>query len=196
MKASVTLQMALKLNSNTAGKVFESRKTLTADKAGHFITITLQGNGNTIAMEKADGSPVVDEQSGEVVMKRIHNTKFNSELAIKAAPNKALLDEAVAAEQAGDEDKAHELFNKYLNKVQLSFSVPSNSKHFGTLSDNQRIKGIVQRVDTENGSLLTIDPKSIVLVEAEEVTTASKWLLPTASKAEAAKVTAKAEAVA
>jgi hypothetical protein len=197
MKASVALQMALRLDSKTAQKVFASRNLLTADLVGEEVVITLQGDGNTVDMERADGSAVVDEATGEVVRKRIHNAKFNSELAIQAAPNKALLNEAVAAEKAGETDKAHELFNKYLNKVQLSFSIPSSSKHFGTLRDNQRIKGIVQRVDTENGSLLTIDPKSIVLIEAVKVFSKSTMLLPTEETA--APVTpsmAQAEAVA
>lgn len=163
------------LTSKSAKAIFESRKLIKTSDEGSTVKMRLQGSGNVIDVTRTDGSLVVDENSGDVLRKMIHNTKFNSEAAVNAAPNKELLKNAIVAEKSGDAKLADELFNKYLNKVQFSFSVLSTQSMFGKLSANQRVEGTVERIDTDNGTILTIDPKTIVVLEAAEVTASSVW---------------------
>jgi hypothetical protein len=135
---------------------------------GKKVVLTIRGNGTTIDVKDKAGNFVQSVvEVGTVFQKVIFNTESNSGIAMASALNKQILQDAIAAERLGDADKASDLFQDFLNKVQLSFSVPSTSSLIGKLSDRIDISARVIKVTTENGSLLTIDPTTIAVKEPE-----------------------------
>lgn len=101
--------------------ILNSRKTLKRDHIGQQVQLAIQGNGTFLPQGHkytVAGSARVNEFD-----RTIYNLKANSSLSMQRAENKQLLSEALKAESAGDMEKATELFNDYLNAVQVSFSV-------------------------------------------------------------------------
>lgn len=156
------------MNMASVKGIMNKRILIPATAEGKTYLFTVQGNGNVIDVKNKDGELVQSiVEPGTVLQKTIFNTRANSALAMGLDINKQLLKDAVAAERAGDTAKAHELFNAYLNAVQISFSVLHPSSLLNQLSTNVDIKGKVQKITTDNGSLLTIDPSSIAIVAPE-----------------------------
>lgn len=147
--------------------IINSRATITEQMEGSFQVLTVRGNGNIIPVKTKDGEliPAADG-SGVMLEKRILNCVCNSGIAMKNERNQATLREAYAAEKAGNLDKAAELYNTYLNKTQVSVSVLSTSALFNKIQDGDQVKGKVQKITTENGSILTLDQKSLSIKEA------------------------------
>lgn len=147
--------------------IINSRATITEQMEGSFQVLTVRGNGNIIPVKTKDGELVpAADGSGVMLEKRILNCVCNSGIAMKNERNQATLREAYAAEKAGNLDKAAELYNTYLNKTQVSVSVLSTSALFNKIQDGDQVKGKVQKITTENGSILTLDPKSLSIKEA------------------------------
>jgi hypothetical protein len=147
--------------------VLNARKQITEAMEGSFQVLTVRGSGNVIPVKTKDGENVpAADGSGLMLEKKLFNLVCNSAIAIKNPRNQAILREAYAAEKAGDATKAAELYNQYLNKTQVSISVLSTTAMFDRIQDGDQIKGKVQKITTENGSILTLDPKSLSIKEA------------------------------
>lgn len=167
---------AFKFNAkNFASIVLASRRGFTKEMAqkGKTVLVTIQGNGNTIDVKNKDGEAVASASgTGEQLQKRIFNTFANSGVAMSNPQNVAMFKAAKAAEKAGETDKAHELYAELANKFQVSFGVlfgGKGDKIINALSDNTEISAKLQLIETEKGSIITIDPKTIRVMEPEVV---------------------------
>lgn len=166
------------VDGKRAKAFFDARSIITSALIGRRVVVFVRNDGNVIDVQDKEGKLVMEINNPEIVLrKRIFNANSNSEAAILAAPNKALLAEAIAAEKAGDKVLASEKFNDYLNKVQFSFSVLSTSSMFDKIRGGMDVIGTVQEVVTDNGKLLTLD-QSTLAIQAPEVLakpTTSLW---------------------
>lgn len=173
------------IDSKRAMAFFNSRGLVKVAHVGKRFKFFVSTNGNIIDVTDKEGNMVREINNADVVLrKKIFNIKANSEAAVLAAPNAQLRRDALAAEKAGDAEKASELFNQFLNKVQFSFSVLSTSKLFDTLTGGMEITAEVQEVVTDNGKLLTLDPSSITIVETESIGKNSNTMLWTGDEPE------------
>jgi hypothetical protein len=160
------------LNGKGVAAIMNSRLLITSAVIGRTVLLAIQGNGNTVEVKNKDGENVASYAGdGSIFEKKIFNGKANSEVAMRNPLNKQLLKDAIAAEKAGDADGAAEIYNKYLNKVQLSFNVPLPSALADRLGDRDDIAAKVMEIKTENGTLLTIDPKTIKVMEPTVLST-------------------------
>lgn len=145
--------------------VLNSRKRITEQMVGTHVVMSIRGNGNVIDVKNKQGELVpAADGSGAVLQKKIFNLVTNSDIAIKNERNKQILRDGYKAEQAGDSAKAAELYNDYLNKTQVSISVLSTSANFNKIANGDQVKGKVQKITTDNGSILTLDPSSLSVV--------------------------------
>lgn len=154
--------MAQKMNMASVKAILNKRTLVPASAEGKKVNFVIQGNGNDIDVKNKLGEfvqSVVEE--GVVLQKRIFNLRANSQIAMQNPANKQLLHDGVIAEKAGNFDLAHDKFNSYLNAVQISFGVLHPSALLNVLGNGCDIAAKVQKVTTENGSLLTIDPSTI-----------------------------------
>jgi hypothetical protein len=154
-----------KMTSASVKAIMSKRTIVTNEHVGHKVKITVQGDGNVIDVKDKAGELVMSAvEEGTVLQKKIFNCRAASALAMRNPRNIEFLKAGLAAEKAGDAEGAHENFNKYLNATQISFGVllPSNTAE--KIGNGQEIAAVVERVDTENGSLLTLDSSTISMV--------------------------------
>jgi len=154
------------------------RDTVTEQHVGKKVVFTVQGDGNVIDVIGKDGKPVLSTiagQEGTILQKRIYNLKANSGLAMTNPRNRTYMVDALKAEKAGKADAASEGFNQYLNACQLSFGVLLPSAIVDQLSNGVDIAAKVIKVDTDNGSLLTIDPSTISVKQPEYLETGTSF---------------------
>lgn len=170
--------MAQTIDRKALANIMNGRTLVPASKVGRTVTLTVQGNGNIVDVKNKEGQEVESYiGGGAIFQKKIFNCKANSEVAMQAAPNRELLKSALAEDKAGNADKAAELFGQYLNKVQLSFNIPLPSPIADKIGDRDEISAKVTMITTDNGSILTLDPKSIKVLEPE-VLGNTKFSLP------------------
>lgn len=150
-------------NRKSTEKIMQNRKTLEANLVGKKVHVTVTTAGTPFLVKrKADGEVVESiVEPGTPFEKMIYNTNANSSIAMANKTFWQIASDALKAENAGDYAKAHELYTQFLNKMQVSFSVPSTNPIINQLGIQVDIEARVQRVDTDNGSLLTLDPKTI-----------------------------------
>lgn len=98
------------------------------------------------------------------LFKKVYNLLATSLEAVDRLAS--LYDDGVTAEHNGDIDVAADIFNAFLNQTSISFSILSSSSLFNKNLAGRHIEATLQTVKTENGSLLTIDPSTIVVLEA------------------------------
>ena len=147
--------------------VLNSRKRITETQAaqGVFVQMTVRGNGNIIDVRNSEGDLVpAADGSGEILRKKIFNLVCNSDVAIKNERNKDLLRSGYKAEQSGDTEQAAVHYNDYLNKTQVSISVLSTSANFTKIQNGDQVKGRVQLITTDKGSILTLDPSTLSIM--------------------------------
>jgi hypothetical protein len=150
--------------------IMKQRALVTLSHVGKRIRLLVQGNGNVIDVTDAAGELVQSvSEPGTVLRKKIFNLRANSEVAMKNPRTRQILVDALAAEKAGDTEKASELFNDYLNKTQVSVGVLLPSAVAEQITANTEIIGTVEQITTEKGSLLSLDPKTIAIAQPEEV---------------------------
>ncbi len=150
------------LNLDSVKNIMNSRDNITLDMVGRHVQFTVQGNGVILDVKDGDGNLVESKsEPGTVLQKKIYNVQAISAVAMGNERNRQYFTDAVAAEQAGDAAGASELFNKFLNATQISFNVLDNQRAFNTLYPGALIMAKVIRIDTENGSLLTLDASTI-----------------------------------
>lgn len=107
-------------------QILNKRKTILTTHFGQQVVLTVQGNGQFLAKGFQYPAPGGTGMTENQFDRMIYNLQANSQLSMQRPEFKAILLEAVKAESAGDTDTAHELFNDYLNKVQVSFSIIEN----------------------------------------------------------------------
>lgn len=158
------------LNAQSVNAIMRKRSSLPVSMVGKKVVMTIQGDGNVIDVKNAKGELVLSTlpgQEGIVLQKKIFNVKTNSQLALSNPRNRQYLIDAAKAEKAGDVDAANELYNQFLNSCQVSFGIILPSAIADKLANGVDISATVQKIDTENGSLLTIDTSTISIKEPE-----------------------------
>lgn len=141
------------IDSKTAIAIINKRATLKMGDAGLNVQLIIQGKGQHLAKGHKYSVNGVDRENG--FDRTIYNLRANS--AIAMAANKTLFTDALKAESAGETQKAHELFNEYLNVIQISFSVIENG--LGTerrFDDGDVVKAIVGTAVNASGATAII----------------------------------------
>lgn len=174
--------MAQILDSRAVSAIIKSRvTTVTKDNVGRTGVFTIIGKGNVQGVKNKKGEPVASYGDADVQFeKKIFNCNANSGVAMKNPRIHAILIAGLKAEKAkanvtftlnekegAKSYSAHELFDAYLNKIQLSFNIPLPSPIADKLGHRDEISARVQLITTERGELLTLDPKSIKVLEPE-----------------------------
>jgi hypothetical protein len=163
-----------KLNLDAVKNIFNSRANVTKGLVGKRVILTVQSPGTEIEVKNKEGENVMEAGTDDtLLMKKIFNCKANSAVAIANDRNREILKSANELEKSGSIDKAHDGYNDYLNKVQLSFSVLSTQSIFNKIQQGCEVAGQVQLISTENGEILTLDPKTITVQEPERVGSSS-----------------------
>ena len=176
------------MTSTSVKSIMNKRSTIPAEAENKRVKFLVQGNGNVIDVKDKEGEFVMSTIpgfEGTVLQKKIFNLRANSGVAMASERNRQYLIDALKAEKSGDTAKADELFNQYLNSVQMSFGVLLPSAIADKLASGVEIAATVVKVTTENGSLLTIDPSTISIVEPETYGTTAFNLEDFAAAAEA-----------
>jgi hypothetical protein len=158
------------MTSASVKSIMSKRVLIPAEASNKRATFTIQGDGNVIDVKDKDGELVTSTiagYEGTVLQKKIFNLQANSAVAMANPRTRQYLIDALKAEKAGDTAKADELFNSYLNGAQMSFGVLLPSAVVDQLRKGVEIAARVITVTTENGSLLTIDPSTITIMEPE-----------------------------
>lgn len=174
---------ARKMTSASVRGIMQKRNTIPADAVNKRVKFLIQGDGNTVDVRDKAGAPVLSSipgQEGIILQKKIFNLRSNSALAMANTRTRGYIMNGLKAEKLGPDAKvkgelngvegeytASEWFNAYLNSTQMSFGVLLPSTVADKLASGVEIAATVIRVDTENGSLLTIDPSTISIVEPE-----------------------------
>ena len=158
------------MTSASVKSIMSKRITVPAEASNKRATFTIQGDGNVIDVKDKDGELVtstIPGYEGTVLQKKIFNLQANSAIAMANPRTRQFIIDGLKAEKAGDSAKADELFNSYLNGAQMSFGVLLPSAVVDQLKKGVEIAARVVTVTTENGSLLTIDPSTITIMEPE-----------------------------
>lgn len=115
--------------------------------------IVVQGNGTHL--------PARPTASGKIApATTIYNVNLRSAIAYEGPKYNAAMDALEAAEEAGDIEKVHDACNDAINAVRISFN--SNTK----FSKGDLVKGVLQLITTENGSLLRLENVSAMAAQS------------------------------
>lgn len=147
------------LDSKSVMQIINSRITLKPSDIGRTIKFIIQGNGTFVPKGHEYQANGVDRV---VAFDRtIHNLRASSQLSMLR--NKQLAADAMTAETAGEVEKAHDLWNAYLNKIQISITTSNNSAAF---SNGARVQGDVALVTNATGDQqLVVQRPAIVAAE-------------------------------
>jgi hypothetical protein len=163
-----------KFNEKSFRSTMNQRGRASKEQAAKSKTVifTIKGNGNVIDVKNKAGEAVGQAANPDVVLqKKIFNTNINSDIATSNPANIKLFSDARKAEKAGETETAHELYNELANKLQVSFGLLLPSKLEYELSNGVECSAKLQLVTTDNGSIITIDPKTIRVMEPEVLAT-------------------------
>lgn len=130
--------------------ILNKRKTLKADHIGQQTTLSVQGNGQYLPKGFQYTGP---KGATENQFNRwIYNLQANSAYSMQRPENKQILVDAIKAESVGDVEKATDLYNDFLNAIQISFSVIVNP---GTsprkFESGDKVKATVEEVTNATG---------------------------------------------
>lgn len=161
------------LNRKAVESIMNKRGRLDEALVGKKVRFTVQGNGTLMDVKKKATGELVQSvvEPGTVFQTRIFNLSANSSIAAKSHANHALAAAGLAAERAGNYEEAHKYYTAFLNALQVSFNVPTTSRVCDQLGDQVDIEARVIKITTDNGSLLTIDPTTIRVIEPEVLAT-------------------------
>lgn len=140
------------IDAKAAIAILNKRTTLTPNHVGQLIRTFMQGNG--VFMAKGTQYEANGVTNTSDFDRMIYNLRANSALIMATPEAKALFSEALKAESAGEASKAHDLFNEYLNLIQLSFSVILPSSR--TFSSGQLVDVVVGSVINKAGKHVLI----------------------------------------
>lgn len=163
------------INSESAKNMFNKRSAkalITRADVGRRTIFTVSGPGNDIDVTDAMGNPVESKaEPGTVLRKRIYNVTAISEVAFNNPVVSQIFLDGLAAEAAGDVEKASDLFNSWLNKVSVSFNIlhPIRAE-FQALGKGDQVRGTVKMLTPEGentkGELITLEDVTPVAVVA------------------------------
>jgi hypothetical protein len=142
--------MSTRINIDAARAIaiINSRTPLSRTHVGQQVLLTVQGAGT---FQSATQQEAKTPGQKAYFDKYIHNLKANSTEAMSRPENKAIFAAAMKAEAAGNVDEASELFNEYLNNVQVSFNAiarPGVRK----FEDGDMCTALVEEADTKSGN--------------------------------------------
>lgn len=169
------------LTSSAVKAIMSKRSTIPAEAVGKRVKFIIQGDGNVIDVTDKAGNVVRSITDTDLVLqKKIFNLKANSGLAMQNERTRSYIKNGLVAEKLGADGKvhgeingvtgdytAHQWLSAYLNSTQISFGVLLPNSVLAKLTGGVEIAATVQKIDTDNGSLLTIDASSISVVEPE-----------------------------
>ena len=161
------------LTSESALNIFNKRLAksfITRSSVGMRAVFTVSGPGNDIDVTDGMGNLVESKaEPGKVLRKRIYNVTAISEVAYNNPVVQQVFLDGLAAETAGDVEKASELFNSWLNKVSVSFNIlhPIRAE-FQALGKGDQVRGTVKMLTPEGentkGELITLEDVTPVAV--------------------------------
>lgn len=143
--------------------IMSKRALLKLSDAGSLMQFIIQGVPQFLPKGHKYVTNGVARENG--FDRTIYNLRASS--AIAMADNKALFSEALKAEGAGEVEKAHDLFNDYLNATQISFSIIENDR--GTTRKFQNgdvVKAIVGTAINQTTNATSIIVDNVVAVAA------------------------------
>jgi hypothetical protein len=155
------------LDAKAAQAIINSRLTITSKYVGEQVKLQIQGNGTfQSAKEQEERTP----NQKAYFDKYIHNLKANSAEAMSRKENRELLEAALKAESTGDMATASELYNKYLNAIQLSFNVIAQAGK-RKFADGDMVVCKIGTADTLAGhrAFTVSDVRYVAPVEVEQV---------------------------
>lgn len=135
------------IDATRAVGILNSRTPVSMDHAGNQVSLFIQGKGTFQSAAQQEAATPGQKQYFD---KYIYNLKANSTEAMSRPEVKAIFAEAMKAETAGDTEKADELFNEYLNGVQISFNVIANAG-VRRFEDGNQVTAIVGTASTKAG---------------------------------------------
>lgn len=194
-----TLTTRRNIDAKGAMAIVSKRSMIQLTDIGKTLRFHVQGNGNIIPAMKNTGrvdatGKNIQEQAlsfdgKSPLMKRIYNLRVNSQMAMQNPRNQAILQAALQAEAAGNEDEASDLINQYLNKVQVSFSYLINTGVVKEFYDGQLVEGEVTELKTDNGTTIVLENVRAVAIAKAVATPAFTISDLLGTSAEAAKPT-------
>ncbi len=145
----------------TAQRRFDSIKNqLSVSDEGKTLKFVVTHGGNVVAAMRADGKQA-KSNDGTPLYKRIYSIDAVN------VNNTARYANLVAQAKASDNASvASDLYNEFLNRTEVSFNVLSGSRLYNQSLVGRQIEARVMVVRTEKGNLVTLDPKSICVIEA------------------------------
>jgi len=164
------------MTRSSVNSIMKKRIAIPTDAVGHKVKFTIDGNGNVQDVKNKAGELVISTiagYEGTVLQKKIFNLKAYWTSALTNERNRQFLKDAILAEKAGDTQKASELYRQFLNATQMSFGILLPSSVADRLAKGVEISATVEKVTTENGSLLTIDASTISIIEPKVYGTTS-----------------------
>lgn len=130
--------------------ILNKRTTLKLVHVGEQVTLSVQGTPQFLAKGFAYNGP--RGASENQFDRYIVNVAANSALSMQRAENKAILLAAMKAESEGDMETATDLYNDFLNAIQMSFSVIVNpGREARKFESGDKVKATVDLVDTASG---------------------------------------------
>lgn len=138
-------------------QILNSRKTITKANVNEQVRAFIQGAGT---FQSADEQRAADVKAGKPEAKQyfdkyIYNLKVNSQEAVSRRENKMLLMLAWSEESAGNKELASEIYNRYLNAVQVSFNIiarPGQRK----LEDGDEVTCVIEEAVTKEGHIALV----------------------------------------
>lgn len=131
--------------------ILNSRKTLKLAHVGEQKILSVQGTPQFLAKGFAYTGPkgATENQFDRYIV----NVAANSAMSMQRAENKQILMEAMKAESAGDMETATDLYNDFLNAIQMSFSVIVNpGRDARKFESGDLVKATIDLVDTASGT--------------------------------------------
>lgn len=159
------------VDSKLAISIINKRTTLKQSDANQLMQFIIQGTPQFLPKGHKYVSKGEDRENQ--YDRTIYNLRANSAIAMVA--NKSLFTEALKAESAADAVKAHDLFNEYLNKIQISFSIIENgTASVKRFANGDIVKGLVgTSVDKDGITAIIVDNVTALAVTAAVKTTFS-----------------------
>jgi hypothetical protein len=163
-----------KLDGKAVQSIMKQRILVPSTLVGKKVQFTVVGSretgkaGNIMDVTNKAGEPVMSVvDAGVILQKVVYNVQASSVISQRNPRNIAWLKEGIAAERAGNAELAHEKFTQFLNATQMSFNILLPSGIVDRIQHGTEIAGKVQLIETDNGQTLTLDDKTISIVEPE-----------------------------
>jgi hypothetical protein len=155
------------LNALRVQSIMSGLQVLNLSLVGNLVkNIKVTGDGTFIPSQ-----PSPKDASKTMPAKWIYNTNFRSEVALNSPRVQEAYQAAMAAEAAGDVEKAHDAWREFLNYVTVSFSVPATAGQDAPFVRGQLVQGLAAHVQTEKGELVRFD--SVSAMQARTATKAA-----------------------